>query len=165
MTVCSCHATYAFQSESTLYSCLNVKELLAWSRREIWVVLSSSPVAVKPRSFWTKSVIEAGLSDFDRMTISVLKMLFHRLSPKVINYRNCKKIDNEKFMDSLHYYALSEEQTNFSKTPINFLKLAKMFLKNTDPEKISIFVGTINLSWLKRIQKPLRKEQVSETNS
>ena len=49
-------------------------------------------------------------------------------------------------MDSLHYYALSEEQTNFSKTPINFLKLAKMFLKNTDPEKISIFVGTINLS-------------------
>ena len=26
----------AFQSESTLYSCLNVKELLAWSRREKW---------------------------------------------------------------------------------------------------------------------------------
>ena len=35
MTVCSCHVTYAFQSESTLYSCLNVKELLARSRREI----------------------------------------------------------------------------------------------------------------------------------
>ena len=27
--------TYVFQSESTLYSCLNVKELLARSRREI----------------------------------------------------------------------------------------------------------------------------------
>ena len=36
VTVCSCHVTYAFQSESTLYSCLNVKELLARSRREIW---------------------------------------------------------------------------------------------------------------------------------
>ena len=35
-TVCSCHVTYAFQSESTLYGCLNVKELLARSRREIW---------------------------------------------------------------------------------------------------------------------------------
>ena len=35
MTVCSCHVTYAFQSESTLYSCLNVKELLARSRRQI----------------------------------------------------------------------------------------------------------------------------------
>ena len=28
-TVCSYHVTYTFQSESTLYSCLNVKELLA----------------------------------------------------------------------------------------------------------------------------------------
>ena len=29
LTVYSCHVTYAFQSESTLCSCLNVKELLA----------------------------------------------------------------------------------------------------------------------------------------
>ena len=35
MSVCFYHVTYAFQSESTLYSCLNVKELLARSRREI----------------------------------------------------------------------------------------------------------------------------------
>ena len=36
MTVCFCHVTYAFQSESILHSCLNVKELLARNRREIW---------------------------------------------------------------------------------------------------------------------------------
>ena len=36
LPVCSCHVTYAFQSKSTLYSCLNVKELLAQNRREIW---------------------------------------------------------------------------------------------------------------------------------
>ena len=36
LTACSCHVMYTFQSESTLYSCLNVKELLAQSRREIW---------------------------------------------------------------------------------------------------------------------------------
>ena len=36
LTVCSYHITYAFQSESTLYGCLNVKELLAQNRREIW---------------------------------------------------------------------------------------------------------------------------------
>ena len=34
-TVCSCRVTYAFQSESTLCSCRNVKELLTRSRREI----------------------------------------------------------------------------------------------------------------------------------
>ena len=30
----SCHVTYAFQSESTLHSCLNVEELIAQSRLE-----------------------------------------------------------------------------------------------------------------------------------
>ena len=35
-TVCCYHVTYAFQSESTLYSCLNLKELIAGNRREIW---------------------------------------------------------------------------------------------------------------------------------
>ena len=34
-TVCS-YVTYACQSESTLYSCLSVKELLAWNRCNIW---------------------------------------------------------------------------------------------------------------------------------
>ena len=36
MSVCSCHVTYTFQCESTLYCCLNVKELLAQSRHKIW---------------------------------------------------------------------------------------------------------------------------------
>ena len=36
LTVCSCHVTYAFQSESPLYRFLNVNEPLAGSTREIW---------------------------------------------------------------------------------------------------------------------------------
>ena len=36
LTVCSCNVTYAFQSESALYNCLNVKKLLARRSREIW---------------------------------------------------------------------------------------------------------------------------------
>ena len=36
LTVCSYHVTYAFKSESTLYNCLNIKELLPQKRREIW---------------------------------------------------------------------------------------------------------------------------------
>ena len=34
--VCFYHVAYEFESESTLCSCLNVKELLARSRRHIW---------------------------------------------------------------------------------------------------------------------------------
>ena len=36
LTVCYCHIPYAFQSESTLYIYLNVKELLAPTRRDMW---------------------------------------------------------------------------------------------------------------------------------
>ena len=36
LTVCYYHVTYEFESESTLCSCLNVKELLARSRHHIW---------------------------------------------------------------------------------------------------------------------------------
>ena len=36
LTKCSCHVTYVFQTQSILYICLNVKEFLAWNRREIW---------------------------------------------------------------------------------------------------------------------------------
>ena len=36
LIVCFDHVTYEFESESTLYSCLNVKELLARKRRHIW---------------------------------------------------------------------------------------------------------------------------------
>ena len=35
LTVCS-YVTYAFQSESTLCSCLNVKELFARNKGDIW---------------------------------------------------------------------------------------------------------------------------------
>ena len=36
LTVCSYHVTYAFQSESTLYSCLSINELLVRNRGDIW---------------------------------------------------------------------------------------------------------------------------------
>ena len=35
LTLCFCHVTYVFRSESTLYSCLNVKKLIARSRCKI----------------------------------------------------------------------------------------------------------------------------------
>ena len=36
LTVSSYHVTYTFHSQSTLYTCLNVKEILAERRRYIW---------------------------------------------------------------------------------------------------------------------------------
>ena len=49
LTVCSYYVTYAFQSESTLWICLNVKEFLARNRCDIWS-LSERSSLVNERS-------------------------------------------------------------------------------------------------------------------
>ena len=43
-SVCYYHVTYAFQSESTFYSCLNVEELLAQNRRNMWILSVSNGI-------------------------------------------------------------------------------------------------------------------------
>ena len=42
--LCYHHVNYAFQSESTLYSCLNVNERLARDRRNIWSLSDSNGI-------------------------------------------------------------------------------------------------------------------------
>ena len=60
-------------------------------------------------------VIETELSDFYRMTLSVLKMHFRKQPPKFISYRDFKKFENERFMDSLHS-ALNSQNIDYTKT-------------------------------------------------
>ena len=38
------HVTHAFQSESTLYSCLNSKERLAWNSGNTWSLIGSNGI-------------------------------------------------------------------------------------------------------------------------
>ena len=45
--VCYYHVTYVFQSESTLYSCLNLKELLARNKRDICSLSDSNGIRIK----------------------------------------------------------------------------------------------------------------------
>ena len=54
LTVCSCHVTYAFESESTLYSCLNVKELLARTSLAKWL-----SVRLRTKWFWVRVQLQS----------------------------------------------------------------------------------------------------------
>ena len=51
LSVCYYRVTYVFQSESILYSCLNVKELLARNRCNIWYLSGSIGI-------WTHNHLE-----------------------------------------------------------------------------------------------------------
>ena len=56
-TLCSCHVKYACESESTLSSCLNVKEHLAGRRREIWSLSDCKWTQThKTRQVWLRPV-------------------------------------------------------------------------------------------------------------
>ena len=85
----------------------------------------------KPRSFQTKCVIE---NDFHRMTISALKMHFRKLPPKVINYRDFKKFDNDRFMNSLQY-TLNKKRIDYSKNPGKFFEICHTVLNTHAPKK------------------------------
>ena len=79
----------------------------------------------KPESFRSTCVIETGLSDFYRMTLSVLKMHFCKLPPNVISYKEFKKFENERFMDSL-YLVLNSQNIDYTRNPYSFLIYARM---------------------------------------
>ena len=51
----------------------------------------------KSRSFQHSQIIETGLSDHHKMTITVLRSFFHKQEPVTINYRDYKKFDHSKF--------------------------------------------------------------------
>ena len=87
-------------------------------------------------------------------------MYFRKFPPKVINYRDFKKSDNERFMNSL-LYTLNEERTDYSKNPDKFFEVfhtvlnthapkKKKYIRGNNklmhPKRKSIYVGIINLS-------------------
>ena len=96
------------------------------------------------------------------MTISVLKNNFLKLPSKVINYRDFKKLDNERFMDSLHY-TLSEEQIDYSKKPDKFFEISQN-VRNKEAPRNKKYIRGNNIPFMtKRIQKLVSKVIIPPT--
>ena len=55
----------------------------------------------KSRSFQNTTVIETGLSDFHKLTVTIMKANFQKHPPKIVNYRNYKNFTNEMFRNDL----------------------------------------------------------------
>ena len=54
-------------------------------------------MANHPKSFHLSSVFETGLSDFHKLTLTVLKTFHVKHKPKIIHYRNLNHSDNASF--------------------------------------------------------------------
>lgn len=55
----------------------------------------------KPTYFQNNKVFETGLSDYHKLTITVLKTTFQKQKPRIINYRNYKKFVHDDFRNDL----------------------------------------------------------------
>ena len=54
-----------------------------------------------PRCFQNYGVYETGISDFHKLTFTVLKTYFQKAKPRIIKYRDYKHFDNSEFRDEL----------------------------------------------------------------
>ena len=108
----------------------------------------------KPRSFQSTCVIETGLSDFHRMTVSVLKMDFRKLPPKIISYRDYKSFENERFMDSL-ILALSSRNIDYTKNPDVFFEVCQNELNHHAPRKRKYIRGNNKPFMTKALSKSI----------
>ena len=54
-----------------------------------------------PKSFHSSSAYETGLSDFHKLTLTVLKTFHVKHKPKIIQYRDFNHFDNASFREEL----------------------------------------------------------------
>ena len=67
----------------------------------------------KSRFFKNSSVLETGLSDCHKMTLTAMRAYFATQNPKVLYYRDCKKFSNDLFKnDILKAQALTDTKEN-----------------------------------------------------
>ena len=54
-----------------------------------------------PNSFQNSGMTEIGLSDFRKMTATVMKTTFEKLKSNIIHHRDHRKFSNDKFRENL----------------------------------------------------------------
>ena len=70
----------------------------------------------RPRSFHRSHIIDTGLSDFHKMTATVMKIFFKIQGPRVLHYRDYKSFNTQIFWQDV-FANLHEENVN-----INYLE-------------------------------------------
>ena len=79
----------------------------------------------RKRSFQNTCIVETGLSDFHKMTLTVLKTLLKKSHPKLILYRDYKNYSNEGFRKELDFILQNYNLLNMSNDDFNihFMKI------------------------------------------
>ena len=84
-----------------MYGCKNIVKDKTCFKNPINQTCIDLIVTNRPKSFQDSEVIETGLSDFHKMSLTVMKVFYNKQKPKIIQYRKYKGFSNEAFMHEL----------------------------------------------------------------
>ena len=73
----------------------------------------------RPRTFQCTTTIEADISDFYKLVVTILKTFYKKQRPKIIHYRNYKNFENNSFRQDLKKELLKFDITNAPLPKIN----------------------------------------------
>ena len=77
----------------------------------------------RERQFQKTTVVETGLSEFHKMTVTILKTFFRKAPPKIVSYRDYKKFSQVYFRSELHQYL-----TNYNIYELSNDEFVKIFM-------------------------------------
>ena len=89
------------------------------------------------RSFQNTNVFETGLSDFHKMTVSVLKSHFPKQKPNIVSYRSYKRFRNNSFRTELDNELLKYDLCNIEYQ--HFLNIFLDILNKHAPIKKKVY--------------------------
>ena len=112
-----------------------------------------------PLSFQNSCVLETDLSEFHKMTVTIMKASFQRLQSRITNYRGYRRFQNDAFREELLSELLNvnigENEEGFS----NFLEINRKNVNYHAPCKQQYARG----NHLPLINKTLCKETMKRT--
>ena len=91
-------------------------------------------------SFQNSCVIQTGLSVCYEMIVTVIKISFRKIEPRVISYRDCKSFSNEGFRESLLEKLKGKLSENSDKKFSNFMNTCIIVLDKQLLKKKSIHI-------------------------
>ena len=104
----------------------------------------------EPHSFQNSGVIETGISGFHRMTVTVTKMTFQKLKPRIINYRDYKFFDNVRYRNDL-LQEISNSYLEFNDNGFSgFLDICRTTLDQHAPQKKAIICHLLTKLYRKK---------------
>ena len=81
-----------------IYSCKNLNKDNTSLKNSLKSSCIDLIITNRPKSFQNSGTVETGLSDFHKMTLTVMKVFYKKQKTNIVTYRNYKHFSNEALM-------------------------------------------------------------------